>query len=88
MTAGLMCAPETQPKIWTQIKTANPKLKTTCNSDGPDSFQKIQLEQPKNTSKAVPNNSLKNTATLSELKGPLFDDFAILTERTTKNEQI
>lgn len=87
MTAGLMCAPETQPKIWTQIKTANPKLKTTCNSDGPDSFQTIQLEQPKNTNKAVPNNSLKNTATFSELKTPLFDDdLAISIERTNKNE--
>lgn len=76
-----MCAPETQPKIWTHIKTARPKLNTICSSFGAP-FHGMQLEHPKNTSTAVPSNSLRNTETLSEWKMPFLDDFAISIDRS------
>lgn len=75
----LIWAPETQPNVCTEIKTAKPKLRTICNeSTLLFSFHLMQLEQPKNTSNAVPNNSLKNIATISDWKTLFLDDFAIV----------
>lgn len=74
----LMWAPETQPKICTEIKTANPKVRTFFSeSKLAFSLQFRQPEHPKNTSIAVPSNSAKNVDKISDWRTPCVDDLAI-----------
>lgn len=64
VTAGLKCAPDTQPNMVMIAMTTRPKESAPCNPLGGPSHG-MQLMQPRNISSAVPISSPRNAAIVS-----------------------
>lgn len=69
---GFKWAPETHPKVWMINMTTMPNVNDDCNALGGWPFHERHPMHPRKMSKAVPNNSAKNIATLSIVLLPIF----------------